>query len=171
MRPEVGAVGAKLYYPDGTIQHGGVVLGIGGVASHVHQFLPANAGGYQGRARLTQRMSAVTAACLAGRKEIYQQVGGMDEVNLKVAFNDVDLCLKLVSQGYAVIWTPGAELYHHESASRGADREPEKAARFSEELAWMIRQWEKELLADAAYNRYLSLHSPGFRLNTSPLVR
>jgi GT2 family glycosyltransferase len=168
LRPGVGAVGAKLYYPDGTIQHGGVVLGIGGVAGHVHQYLPANADGYQGRARLTQRMSAVTAACLAGRKEIYQQVGGMDEVNLKVAFNDIDLCLKLVSQGHAVIWTPEAELYHHESASRGADRELEKALRFSEEVAWMIWQWEKELVADAAYNRNLSLRSPGFRLNTGP---
>jgi GT2 family glycosyltransferase len=91
-----------------------------------------------------------------------------DEVNLKVAFNDVDLCLKLVSQGYAVIWTPGAELYHHESASRGSDSDPDKAARFSEEVAWVVRQWEKELLADTAYNRNLSLRSPGFRLNTGP---
>jgi glycosyltransferase involved in cell wall biosynthesis len=170
LRPGVGAVGAKLYYPDGSVQHGGVVLGIGGVAGHVHQFLPANADGYQGRARLTQRMSAVTAACLAGRKAIYQQVGGMDEVNLKVAFNDVDLCLKLVAQGHAVIWTPGAELYHHESASRGTDASPDKAARFSREVAWVTRQWGKELAADAAYNRNLSLNSPGFRLDTGPTV-
>jgi len=170
LRPGIGAVGAKLYYPDGSVQHGGVVLGMGGVAGHVHQFLSASADGYQGRARLTQRMSAVTAACLAGRREIYRQVGGMDEVNLKVAFNDVDLCLKLMSQGYAVIWTPGAELYHHESASRGADSEPEKAERFSEEVAWVSHHWEKELVADRAYNRNLSLRSPGFRLETGPTV-
>jgi len=151
LRPEVGAVGAKLYYPDGSIQHGGVVLGIGGVAGHVHQFLPANADGYQGRARLTQRMSAVTAACLAGRKEIYQRLGGFDEHNLKVAYNDVDFCLKLGELGYAIIWTPHAELIHHESASRGSDSNPGKAARFAGEKKWMFSKWGAKLKMDPLY--------------------
>jgi glycosyltransferase involved in cell wall biosynthesis len=165
LRPGIGAVGAKLYYPNGSIQHGGVVLGIGGVAGHVHRFLSANGGGYQGRARLTQRMSAVTAACLAGRKEIFQRIGGFDEQNLEVAYNDVDFCLNLRESGYAMIWTPNAELIHHESASRGSDSKPEKTARYAGERMWMLGKWGDKLKIDPAYNSNLSLDPPGYNLD------
>ena len=118
LRPEIGAVGAMLYYPNDTIQHAGVVLGIGGVAGHIFSGLPRGTHGYFNRARLVQEMTAVTAACLLVCKSLYQEVGGLDE-RLGVAFNDVDFCLKLRQAGHRNIWTPFAELYHHESASRG----------------------------------------------------
>lgn len=161
LRPGVGAVGAKLYYPDGSIQHGGIILGVGGIAGHAHAFLPRNADGYQGRARLTQRLSAVTAACLVGRKEVFTAVGGLDEVNLKVAFNDVDFCLRIGEAEYSVIWTPFAELYHHESASRGTDTSPEKAQRFRKEHEYMNERWCRRLSNDAAYNPNLDLTNCG----------
>ncbi|MDH5527970.1 MAG: glycosyltransferase family 2 protein [Nitrospirota bacterium] len=167
LRPGIGAVGAKLYYPDGTIQHGGVILGIGGVAGHAHTFLPQGADGYQGRARLTQRLSAVTAACLAGRKDVYNKVGGFNEKDLKVAFNDVDFCLRVREAGYGIIWTPLAELFHHESASRGADTNPEKAARFAREVNYMTRKWNKQLQNDPFYSPHFSLsgHMPAFSVS------
>ena len=165
VRPEVGAVGAKLYYPDDdTIQHAGVILGVGGVAGHAHKRLPRHSDGYFGRASLTQEISAVTAACLAGRVSVFHEIGGLDERNLKVAFNDVDFCLRLGRAGYKVIWTPLAELYHIESASRGSDMTPDKAERFRRERDWMVREWSTALERDPAYNPNLTLKAEDFRL-------
>ncbi|WP_203705775.1 glycosyltransferase family 2 protein, partial [Escherichia coli] len=121
MRPEIGCVGAKLYYSNDTLQHGGVILGIGGVAGHSHKQYPRHHPGYFSRLLLTQTLSAVTAACLLIRKNIYEEVAGLDEENLHVAFNDVDFCLKVREAGYRNLWTPYAELYHYESISRGAE--------------------------------------------------
>lgn len=162
MRREIGAVGAKLLYPNGMIQHAGVVLGIGGVAGHVHRYLGGAEPGYHFRAIATQNYSVVTAACLAIRKEIYQEVGGFDMVNLKVAFNDVDFCLKLVRAGYRNVFTPHALLYHHESLSRGHDDTPEKKAIFEQEFGYMKAFWGK--IADPAYNPNLSLEFEDFSL-------
>ena len=118
LRPEVGAVGARLWYPNNTIQHAGVILGGGGVADHAHIGL-RDGPGYFARAHLVQDFSAITAACMLVRKDRYLEIGGLNEINLAVAFNDVDFCLRLRARGFRIVWTPHAELYHHESASRG----------------------------------------------------
>ena len=162
LRPGVGAVGARLWYPDGTLQHGGVIIGLGGVAGHAHWGLQRGDPGYFGRAVLTQVLSGVTAACLIVRKSVYQQVDGLDEANLKVAFNDVDFCLKLTEAGYRNVWTPYAEMYHHESATRGADDSPEKMTRFSSEVAYMHRRWGHLFPCDPYYNVNLSVTQPSF---------
>ncbi|HEY0179039.1 MAG TPA: glycosyltransferase family 2 protein, partial [Dokdonella sp.] len=125
VRPEIGAVGAMLYYPNDTIQHAGVVTGIHGVASHAYSGMQRGYPGNMGRARLVQAMTAVTGACMAVRRSVYEQVGGLDE-SLAVAFNDIDFCLRVEQAGYRNLWTPFAELYHHESASRGYEDTPEK---------------------------------------------
>ncbi|ANB03840.1 hypothetical protein ECTOBSL9_2213 [Ectothiorhodospira sp. BSL-9] len=163
-RPEIGCVGAKLYYPNGRIQHGGVILGLGGVAGHSHKHLPGDAQGYFNRLQLVQNLSAVTAACLLVRREVFDQVGGLDEKNLPVAFNDVDLCLKVREAGYRNLWTPYAEAYHHESASRGEDNTPEKRRRAEREVAYMRRRWGRELDHDPAYNPNLTLAHEDFSL-------
>lgn len=168
LRPEVGAVGAKLWYADNTIQHAGVVLGIHGIAEHVHRFLPRGNVGYCGRANLIQSFSAVTAACLVIRKSIYEAVGGLNEVELPVACNDIDFCLRIRETGYRNIWTPYAELYHHESASRGFDDTPEKQARSAKEIAYMQQRWGDALLNDPAYNPNLSLDADDFSLAWPP---
>ena len=162
LRPGVGAVGAKLWYPDDTLQHGGIIVGLGGVAGHSHWGISRNDPGYFGRAVLTQALSAVTAACLVVRKSIFEDVGGLDEVNLKVAFNDVDFCLKLIESGYRNVWTPYAEMYHHESATRGADDSPAKKARFSSEVDYMHQRWGHLLANDPYYNANLALTLPSF---------
>lgn len=164
IRPEIGAVGAKLFYPDGTVQHAGVVLGIGGVAGHVHRFLAGDAPGYCHRAVLTQNLSAVTGACLVVRKKPYQEVGGLNEEHLHVAFNDIDFCLKLVAAGYKNVFTPFALLYHHESVSRGLDDTPEKKAIFSREFGYMKRYWQNRLQSDFAYNKNLTFDAENFSL-------
>lgn len=164
MRPEVGCVGAKLYYSNDQIQHGGVILGLGHVAGHAHRFLARDADGYQGRLKLVQGYSAVTAACLLVRREVYEQVGGLDEQNLTVAYNDVDFCLRVRAEGYRNLWTPYAELYHHESVSRGEDDTPEKKARFDREVAYMRQVWGRELDHDPCYNPNLSLRREDFAL-------
>lgn len=158
-RPETGAVGAKLYYPNDTIQHAGVLLGMGGIAGHLYSGLPRNSTGYMTRLLLVQNMSAVTAACLVVRKDLYEEVGGLDEKNLPVAFNDVDFCLKLLEHGYRNLWTPYAELYHHESATRGPENTPEKQSRFQREVAYMQARWGPMLGCDPAHNPNLTLHS------------
>jgi GT2 family glycosyltransferase len=162
LRPEVGAVGAKLLYPNGMVQHAGVALGIGGVAGHVHRYLGETEPGYYYRAIATQNYSVVTAACLAVRKRVYEDVGGLDAVNLKVAFNDVDFCLKLLKAGYRNVFTPYALLYHHESLSRGHDDTPEKKAIFEQEFGYMKTYWGK--ISDPAYNPNLSLEFEDFSL-------
>ncbi len=168
LRPEIGCVGAMLYYPDDTIQHAGCVLGIGGVAGHAFKTLPRGDEGKFNRARLAQNYSAVTAACLVVRKAIYEQVGGLDERDLAVAFNDIDFCLKVLAAGYRNLWTPFAEFYHHESASRGADDTPEKAGRFRTEVEKMLSRWAPILRHDPAYNPNLSLDDEQFSLGSPP---
>jgi GT2 family glycosyltransferase len=162
---DIGCVGAKLYYPNHKIQHAGVVLGILGVAGHSHKFASRHDDGYFGRLKLPQAMSAVTAACLLVRREVYQEVGGLDEDNLKVAFNDVDFCLKVRIAGYRNVWTPYAELYHHESVSRGLEDTPEKKARFEKEVLFMKSKWGDVLLKDPYYNPNLTLEHEDFSLS------
>ena len=162
LRPGVGAVGARLWYPNETLQHGGVIIGLGGVAGHAHWGIERDDPGYFGRAVLTQVLSGVTAACLLVRKSVFEQVAGLDEVNLKVAFNDVDFCLKLNEAGYRNIWTPYAEMYHHESATRGTEDSPEKQARFSSEEQYMHRRWGHLFSNDPYYNVNLTLTQPSF---------
>ena len=164
IRPEIGAVGAKLLYPDGTVQHAGVVLGIGGVAGHVHRYLPGDDPGYCYRASVTQNLSAVTGACMLVRKALYWQVGGLNEASLAVAFNDVDFCLKLREAGYRNLYTPYASLTHHESLSRGRDDTEEKNMIFLQEYAYMQNTWEGKLRSDPAYNVNLTIEFENFSL-------
>ncbi len=168
VRPGVGMVGAMLRYPDGRAQHAGVILGIGGVAGHSHKYAPRDHPGYLDRLRYAQRLSAVTAACALVRRDVFDAVGGLDETNLGVAFNDVDLCLRVAEAGRRIIWTPYADMLHLESASRGLDTDPEKAARFSAEVRYMQRRWASALLHDRAYNPNLSLLREDFTLAFPP---
>ncbi|MAM56322.1 MAG: glycosyl transferase family 2 [Salinicola sp.] len=163
-REEIGCVGAKLYYPDGTIQHAGVLLGVGGVAGHAHKFFSRHEPGYFSRLHLAQNFSAVTAACLVVRKSLFEAVGGLDEANLAVAFNDVDFCLKVDEAGYRNLWTPFAELYHHESVSRGADDTHAKRQRASREAEYMRHRWRHRLFDDPAYHPNLTLTYEDFSL-------
>ncbi|SHF55021.1 Glycosyltransferase, GT2 family [Microbulbifer donghaiensis] len=163
-RPEIGCVGAKLYYPNDTIQHGGVILGIGGVAGHAHKYFHRHDYGYFSRLHLVQNLSAVTGACLLLRKSVFEEVGGLDEENLAVSFNDVDLCLKVREAGYRNLWTPNAELYHHESVSRGADDTMAKRRRAQREAEYMRKRWGNQLDTDPAYNPNLTLVHEDFSL-------
>jgi glycosyltransferase involved in cell wall biosynthesis len=151
IKPDVGAVGARLWYPDGTLQHGGVIIGGGGVAGHYHLRLPKGNIGYFGRAVLQQQITAVTGACLMVRRKVFDEVGGLEE-QIAVAFNDIDFCLRLRAAGYRNIWTPFAELIHHESASRGSEDNPEKIKRFNEEVHFMKLRWGKTLEQDTFHN-------------------
>jgi O-antigen biosynthesis protein len=155
LRPGVGAVGARLWYPNQTLQHAGMVL-VGGVARHIHKHLPKGEVGFNGRAVLTQNFSAVTGACLVVKKALFEQVGGLNDQELAVGFNDVDFCLKLVEAGFRNVWTPYAELIHHESATRGQDNSPEKQRRAEKELRYMRKRWGDKLHIDPAYNPNLS---------------
>ena len=170
LRPEVGAVGARLLYPNGTVQHAGVVLGLGGVAGHSHYACPAELDGYFSRVRLTSTFSAVTGACLVVRRELYQQVGGLDEKHLAVAFNDLDFCLKLSAKGYRCVYAPDAVLYHHESVSRGHEDDPVKVARLQREAGFMYERWGPLIENDPFYSPNLSLDPPGFGLAWPPRV-
>jgi len=163
IQPDVAAVGARLWYPDGTLQHGGVIIGVGGVAGHAHPRLPRGHAGYFGRAALQQELSAVTGACLMVRRKVFDEVGGLDE-QIAVAFNDIDFCLRLKAAGYRNIWTPFAELIHHESASRGYEDNPEKLARFRREIQFMKDRWGDSLHGDPHYNLNLSLNAGDFTL-------
>jgi GT2 family glycosyltransferase/SAM-dependent methyltransferase len=160
-RPGVGAVGARLLYPDGTVQHGGVVMGMGGVgaAGHVHLGASRNDTGYFGRLTLAQDISCVTGACMAIRRSVFEEVGGFDEQHLAVAFNDVDLCIRIREAGYRIIWTPYAELYHLESRSRGSDLVPSQLARFLSEAAYIRERWPDHVANDPFYSPNLSLTS------------
>ena len=160
---EIGCVGAKLYYPNQTIQHAGVVLGIGGVAGHAHKYFPPYSAGYFGRLRLVQNFSAVTGACLVVRKALYLEVGGLDET-LTVAFNDVDFCLKVREAGYRNVWTPYAELIHHESLSRGYEDTRERRRRFRSEIAFMKEKWGDTLDADPFYSPHLTREREDFSI-------
>jgi GT2 family glycosyltransferase len=170
VRPGVGAVGARLWYPNGTLQHGGVVVGLGGVAGHAFTGVPRGHPGYFNRAWLQQNCSAVTGACMVLRREVFEEAGGFDEVNLAISFNDIDFCLRLGTAGFRNVWTPYASLVHHESASRGHQRAPEEQAQFVREATYMQRKWGVELLHDPFYNPNLSLNLPGFELAVPPRV-
>ena len=162
VRKEVGAVGARLWYPDGTLQHGGVILGLGGVAGHAFPRLPRGHGGYFSRALLAQNCSAVTGACLAVRKQLFATIGPFDEKNLPISFNDIDFCLRLRAAGLRNVWTPFANLIHAESASRGHQPTKQEQAQFVREATYMQQKWGFELLHDPSYNPNLSLNLPGF---------
>jgi O-antigen biosynthesis protein len=166
-RPQIGCVGARLWYPNDSLQHGGVFLGMGGVAGHGHKHLPKGERGYFNRAVSHQALSAVTAACLMVRRDVFDRVGGFDE-ELAVAFNDVDLCLRIRGAGFRNVYTPFAELYHHESVSRGDDTSPEKAQRFNSEVEFMHARWGKALREDPFYNPNLSLDHDDFSIAYSP---
>jgi GT2 family glycosyltransferase len=168
-RPGVGAVGARLWFPSGTLQHAGLVLGIAGFAGYAHKNLPRGEGGYASRAVLQQDFSAVTAACLLVRKRIYDEVGGLDE-SLSVAFNDVDFCLRLRAAGYRNAWTPYAELIHDESASRGGESTPEKVERLGGEMRLLRKRWGKALYEDPCYSPNLTLDREDFSLAWPPRI-
>ena len=164
LRPEIGCVGAKLLYPNDLVQHGGVIIGLGGVAGHSHKLFHAEHPGYKHRLQLVQNLSAVTAACLAVRKESFTSAGGFNEEHLKVAFNDVDFCLKVEDLGLRNLWSPYAVLKHHESASRGKDSDPDKIERFRREVRYMKDFWGKRLVSDPHYNPNLTNKREDFSL-------
>ena len=167
---DVGVVGAKLLYPDGRVQHGGDAVGPGGCADHLHSMIDGDASGYCNRALVAQELSAVTAACLLTWKGLYRQLGGLNDRHLKVAFNDVDYCLRAWEAGYRVIWTPHARLYHHESATRGQDNSPEKLRRNRMEADYIRKRWPDRMQHDPFYSPNLSYERPDFSLSRSPRV-
>ena len=167
-QPDIGAVGPKLLYPNNTVQHAGIVLGLGGAAGHVHQFMKADQPGYAGRLSLINEYSALTGACLVVRRALYKQVGGLDADNFAVAFNDVDFCLKLRELGYRNVYTPHAALYHHESVSRGYEDTPEKQARFEMEKQRLKIKWAGYMAHDPAYNPNLTADFSDFSLAWPP---
>lgn len=167
-RPEVGAVGVKLIYPDNTIQHAGCVIGIGGIAGHMFVDMPANRTGYLHKASILQDMSAVTAACMMMRRTAFEEAGGFTE-KLAVAFNDVDLCLKVRKNEKLIVYDPYVQLYHMESKTRGAEDSTEKVRRFQEEIEYMRCQWIDILKkGDPYYNKNLSLTKWNYSLRPLP---
>lgn len=169
-RPEVGIVGAKLLYPNKTIQHAGVVLGMG-IAGHAFKYLPDANEGYRSQAKVLRNYSAVTGACLMTKRDLYLAVGGLEEDNLKIAYNDVDFCLKVRSNGFLVVYTPYAKLYHHESLSRGDDEKlkkenPEKHRRIVSERRFMAEKWKSWIENDPYYNPNLTRRREDFSLRT-----
>lgn len=169
LQPGIAAVGAKLYYPDGRIQHAGVAVGAGGPAIHLHLGLDRAAPGYCGRAAIAHELSAVTGACLLTRKRVYEEVGGLER-RLKIGFNDIDYCLRLQEAGWRVVFTPHAELFHHESATRGDDRPLAHRLRARREVSYMRRRWGSRLRDDPYYNPNLSRRRADFSLSEAPRV-
>lgn len=166
MQPDVGCVGAKLLYADNTIQHAGVILGLGGYAAHSHRCTPHNASGYFNRTNLNQVLSAVTGACLAIRKETYLKVNGLDE-EFQVAYNDVDFCLKVQQAGFYNVYCPHAVLYHYESKTRGDDHlDEKKTARFDKEKQRLLEKWQPQIENDPYYNPNLTRAREDFSINT-----
>ncbi len=168
LRPEIGAVGAKLYYANDTIQHAGVIVGLGGMAGHGFKFLAREAPGYHWKPFLIQNYSVVTGACLVLRRQVFEEIGGLEEKHLQVAFNDVDLCLRIRERGYRIVWTPYAELYHLESASRGLDNTLKKFLRLRHELNYMKSRWADILRNDPYYNPNLTIEYEDFSLAYPP---
>jgi GT2 family glycosyltransferase len=168
--PNIGAVGARLCYPDGTLQHGGVVMGLGGCAAHEHSGISRESAGYFGRAQLLHMVTAVTGACLAIRKSVYKAVGGLDEEKLKISYNDIDFCLRLREKGYWNVWTPHAELIHYESVSRGYEVTPEKKRRFFNEMSIIKKRWPNSFYRDPAYNPNLTFDEADFSLGRRPRI-
>lgn len=167
-RPEVGAAGVKLIYPDNTIQHAGCVIGLGGIAGHMFVDMPANRTGYLHKASILQDMSAVTAACMMMKRTAFEEAGGFTE-KLSVAFNDVDLCLKVRKNHKLIVYDPYVQLYHMESKTRGAEDNKEKVRRFQEEIEYMRCQWIDILKkGDPYYNKNLSLTKWNYSLRPLP---
>lgn len=171
LQQQVGVVGAKLLYPNGHVQHAGVAVGPGGCADHLHLNLERDEPGYCNRAAVAQELSAVTGACLLTWKPLYERLGGLNEARLTVAFNDVDYCLRLLEAGYRVIFTPHAELVHHESASRGNDNPLPRRLRARREVKYMRQRWRERMQHDPYYNPNLSYRRPDFSLSETPRVR
>jgi O-antigen biosynthesis protein len=167
MRPEIGAVGAKLYYTHDNIQHAGVITGLGGLAGHPFKHIPRLAPGYQWRLCLSHNVAAVTGACMVLRREVFIQAKGFDE-HLRIAFNDVDLCLRIRQCGYRILWTPYAELYHLESASRGMDDTAAKYLQLQREITYMRQRWGEFLAYDPYYNVNLTLEYEDYALAKPP---
>ena len=163
IRPDIGCVGAKLLYPDGSIQHAGIILGLGGYAAHSHRGIGGNEAGYFCRAQVRQQLSAVTGACLVVKRSIYEKVDGLDEA-FEVAYNDVDFCLRVQALGLQNIYTPFAKLIHHESKTRGEDTSPEKTKRFDKEKQLLVDRWGELLKNDPFYNPNLTRAREDFSL-------
>lgn len=168
LQPDIGAVGARLWYPDGCLQHGGVILGYGGGAGHALKFHRRPAASHLDPSALIREFSAVTAACLVAKRAHFDAVGGLDEVNFPVNFNDVDFCLKLRELGYRNLYIPTAELWHHESVSRGPDHIPARRARFANEVATLQARWAAWIANDPAYNPNLSIRREDYSLAWPP---
>ena len=163
-REDVGAVGVKLYYPDDTIQHAGIIIGIEGVAGHLFRGLPRNLHGYFARESSIQDFNAVTAACMMAKKSTYEEVGYMDE-SFEVSFNDLDFCLKIREKGKLVVYTPFVEFYHYESKTRGYEDTPEKLERFQGEINRFKQKWKKYYEeGDRYYNPNFSLDSHNYEI-------
>ena len=165
-KDDIGAAGAKLLYRDGTIQHAGILVGIPEIAVHAHHGWPGDSEGYRGRLKSVQNFSAVTAACMMVRRKVFLELGGFDE-NLALAYNDVDLCLRLRDRGYRVVWTPHAELFHDESASRGYEATVERQERLSSESKYFLERWKNRIESgDPYYSPNLSVANGAFRIRT-----
>ncbi len=170
-RKEVGAVGARLLYPDDTIQHAGVIVGLGGIAGHAFLNTPKDSGGYFNRVFEAQDVSAVTAACMMVKKSVFEEVGGLYE-SLKVAFNDVDLCMKIRKADYLIVYDPNALFYHYESKSRGLEDTPEKVERFNSEIKTFEDRWNDFLeKGDPYYNPNLSLMGDSYTLENPDQIK
>lgn len=167
LRPDIGCVGAKLYYPNNTIQHAGIIMGLLTLAGHSHRHSSRKSPGYFGRLVTTQNLPAVTGACLFVRKHVFEEVGGLNEMQLKIAFNDVDFCLRVQKLGLRNVWTPFAELYHHESISRGAEDTPVKQARFQQEVQYMQTRWATEIARSRYYSPNLTRQREDFSIQES----
>jgi len=160
-QPKVGVVGAKLLYGDNSVQHAGVTIGMGNAAGHIHRLAEGDSLGYQNRLVATQNMMAVTAACLITSRRIFDEIGGLDEEVFKVAYNDIDYCLKVETLGLDIIWTPQAKLYHHESISRGDDMSDKHINRYFKELGALQKRWKTKGFVDKYYNKYLRISDEG----------
>jgi GT2 family glycosyltransferase len=171
LRPGVGLVGCLLLYPDRSVQHAGVIMGLSGVAGHMHAEAAPDDPGYAGRIRVTQDLSAVTGACQAMRRSLFERLGGLDERHLAVAYNDIDFCLRVREAGLRVIYTPHARLLHRHSASRGSDVRPERLASYTWEREYMRTRWSRIIFDDPFFNPNLSLSGKRGRLATAPRPR
>jgi O-antigen biosynthesis protein len=171
-QPEVGIVGAKLFYPDGRIQHAGVVLGIQGIAAHIGVLEDRNSTGYFDSNVVARTTAGVTGAVLLVRRTVWKEVGGLDEINLPVAFSDIELCVKATQAGWSVVWTPAAQLVHHESVTRGIDDVAvgPRAIQFQREIQHFSKKWQSVLRSDPYYNPNLSLESSDFKYAWPPRI-
>jgi GT2 family glycosyltransferase len=168
LRPEIGAVGAKLYYPNNKVQHAGIILGVSGIAEHAHRRFSRETVGYVSRTHVSQNFSAVTGACMVLRRQVFDEVNGLDEVNLPVAFNDIDFCLRIQARGYRILWTPYAELYHLESATRGFGDIQRISRRFRNEISYMNAKWGHVIANDPYYSPNLTVKGGDFSLAFPP---